>query len=442
MKKEDFRYSFDMIKPDESARKRMLDSIMQYADKNAGKSDEIRTVKYRRVRFRIAIPVFVLTLLVAAGIVMYSIKWQNNESQLTSVPDIASDMAREDAPALFLSQFQIGDRHYIPLTDDLRNGFGLPATINEGDIGEKIADITASKDENLKGKEVYRYVPAGSEAVVAVKGDDGYQLYRFFVFESINNNQDEDAAEYLKLYGVNSAEDIAIVIFIGHSEQSKLQGVTDIIGEITDRKGIARFYDYYSVLKDSSDKYYDKLFNYSGTHSGSSGIEIDMATPPDRPEPDAVGPDKAVPADIVGPDVPVQGSAGYGETGFGSDMPMEIAPVAPAAPDYAEDLPLASDDTATAYPVPGDTPVTLRTRKAPVMTDPASGIMMDTGDGLPGTVQGSTGSAGNALDDSVTIRIYNRSGIYFDSVYYRNIGFINRYEVSEEFAAFLSARFQ
>ena len=82
MKKEDFRYSFDMIKPDESARKRMLDNIMQYADKNAGKSDEIRTVKYRRVRFRIAIPVFVLTLLVAAGIVMYSIKWQNNESQL------------------------------------------------------------------------------------------------------------------------------------------------------------------------------------------------------------------------------------------------------------------------------------------------------------------------------------------------------------------------
>jgi hypothetical protein len=48
---------------------------------------------------------------------------------------------------------------------------------------------------------------------------------------------------------------------------------------------------------------------------------------------------------------------------------------------------------------------------------------------------------GNALGNPITIRIYNKNGIYYDSVYYRNIGFISRYEVGEEFAAFLSARF-
>ena len=36
-----------------------------------------------------------------------------------------------------------------------------------------------------------------------------------------------------------------------------------------------------------------------------------------------------------------------------------------------------------------------------------------------------------------TIRIYNRNGIYYDSMYYANIGFINRYEVSKEFADYL-----
>jgi hypothetical protein len=45
---------------------------------------------------------------------------------------------------------------------------------------------------------------------------------------------------------------------------------------------------------------------------------------------------------------------------------------------------------------------------------------------------------GNALENAITIRIFNKNGIYFDAVYYRNIGFMSRYEISEEFAAFIS----
>lgn len=50
---------------------------------------------------------------------------------------------------------------------------------------------------------MYRYMPAGGEAVVAVKRETGYQLFRFFAFESYLNNQDEDTRDYLELYGIS-----------------------------------------------------------------------------------------------------------------------------------------------------------------------------------------------------------------------------------------------
>lgn len=426
MKKEDLRNSFELIKPDENAKKRMLDNIMR----SAGKKDESH-----RMYLAKAIPAFALTVVVAAGVLMYSLKPGNNGLPPGRVTDLAGDMGMEDAPAPLLDQFQIGDRHYILLADEMRNDFGLPAEIKEGDIGEKLTDITVSPDESLTGREVYRYVPAGCEAVVAVKGDDGYRLFRFFTFESYNSNQDEDAVEYLELYGINSAEDISKVLLIGHSEQGKMFGVDDI-REITDRSEIEQFYGYYSVLKNNSDKYFDRLFNYNGMGTGNRSVGVDIAErermaaaePAGPIEPDAAGkvaPDAAVTQSAGGPDMAVQGRTETGETDFGSDMPMEIAPAAP-------DTPVSANVQA-----PADAPVQ---QKPSATGDPSAGIVTDMGGGASGSVHGSTGSAGNALDLPITIRIYNRNGIYFDSVYNRNIGFINRYEVSDEFAAFLNAR--
>ena len=407
MKKEDLKNSFDLIKPDETARKRMLDNIMQ----NAGKKNESRRIYYMR-----AIPAFAMVAVVAAGVLMHGTLWKNNELPPGNVPGVMTDqaagMGREDAAAPLLDQFRIDDRHYILLTDEMRNEFGLPAMIKDSDIGEKIADITVSPDESLIGSEVFRYVPAGCDAVVAVKCNDSYRLFRFFVFESYNNNQDEDAAEYLELFGINSADDIAKVVFIGHSEQSKLQGVTDIRGVLTDREAIAAFYGFYSVLKNNSDKYFDRLFNYSGkATSGNYGVEIDIAER-ERMAAAEGATGTAVPPDATGPDA-------------------------------TTDLPIKTDDAAIAYQVTADTPVSA---DAPVSTSNAAssgsspGMIMDSGDGAAGSVQGSAGSVGNALDDPITVRIYNKNGIYFDSVYYRNIGFISRYEVNERFAAFLNEK--
>jgi hypothetical protein len=426
VKKEDLRNSLDMIKPDEAAKKRMLGNILYRTGRH-----EDRKVDGRRARslFYRAVPAFALTAVVAAGILIYAVKWKNREHPQDDGPGLAADMAREDAPAMFIDQFQIGNRHYVLLTDDLREDYGLPAAVDEGDIGEEIADIGSSPDKSLTGRGVYRYVPAGGEAVVAVRKDDGYQLYRFFVFESYNNNQDEDAIEYLKLYGINSAEDIAKIRFIGHSERSKELGVTDIRGEITGREGIMRFYEYFSALKNSSDKYFDRLFNYSSTPAGNYSIEIDISVPSDsgsfeidieeRERMAAAEASKgiAVPPDAVGPDTAATGQSGNSDIGFASAAPVSA------------DVPVSSDDPVTVYPTaPAN----------PSASGSSGGTLTDTGDGMPGSVQGSPGSVGNALENAITIRIYNKNGIYFDTVYYRNIGFISRYEISEGFAAFIS----
>jgi hypothetical protein len=455
VRKEDLRSSFDPIKPDETAKKRMLDNILNSVGESAGDDAGNRRAHYmgRRAYYIRAISAFAAVAVVAAGVLMYGSLWKGKNLPPGNLPGVMTDqaagMGREDAVAPLLDQFRIDDRHYILLTDDLRKEFGLPDTISDGDIGEKITDISVSPDERLIGREVFRYVPAGCDAVVAVKGDDGYSLFRFFVFESYNNNQDEDAAKYLELYGIKSADDIAKVVFIGHSERSKLQGIPDIRAELTDRDDIAAFYGFYSVLENSSDKYFDRLFNFGGsggTTSSGHSIEIDIAGRERMAAAESL-PNGTVPPDAVGPDAVVEGSTGSGAAGpgigYGSDMPMEIAPVAPARTEPVADLPMRADDTAVAYPVPADTPVSASTpvsNSNAASSGPSTGIIMDTGDGTTGSVQGSTGAAANALNDPVTIRIYNKNGVYFDSVYYRNIGFINRYEVNERFAAFLSEK--
>jgi hypothetical protein len=47
------------------------------------------------------------------------------------------------------------------------------------------------------------------------------------------------------------------------------------------------------------------------------------------------------------------------------------------------------------------------------------------------------GSAWDALANPITVRIYHQSGVYFETIYYPNVGFMSRFEVSEGFAEFL-----
>lgn len=398
MKKEELRDSFDRIRPDEAAKRRMLDNILnQYERKKR---------IYMPFGLQRAVPALAVVVIIAGGLLTFNLagRYNNNLSNgnKPGVADYSRDV-QEDAVAPLLNQFQFGNRYYILLTDDLRKDFGLPSSIDESDIGEKIGDITASVDSSLIGVEIYSYIPAGCEAVVAVKKDNEYRLFRFFSFESYNRNQDEDAAEYLKLFGIKTSDDIAKIQFIGYSEQGKIQGYTDIIAELTGRDEIADFYKFYSVLKNSSDKYFETLFNFRSQYTGD--VEVDYAVP-DNMDPELTAPDR---------------------TGGAADVMHDIITERER---MAEDLPLATDGNSSSVRS-ADTPVTDRP------SSPGYPNMVDTGNTGSGEVQPSQGSAGYALENWVTIRIYNRKGIFYDSPYYRNIGFISRYEVNEEFREIL-----
>jgi hypothetical protein len=244
-------------------------------------------------------------------------------------------------------QFKIGNKNYIILSEEQKKKFGFASTISISDVGPSITTITTSVDADLKGLEVYKYLPAAGEAVVAVKKDNEYRLFKFLSFDSYNNNQDEDVISYLELYGINSAADITKIQFIGHSDKAKMEGRLDLLKEITDKGTISEFYNYYSVIRNTSEAYFDKLFNYKD----SKGETKDTTPEPTRLSPDSKA---SAPSDEGGKEV-----------------------------------------------------------------------------------KGSPGRAANALNNSLTIRMYNQEGVYFQVEYYPNIGFISRHEVNKEFASFL-----
>jgi hypothetical protein len=130
-----------------------------------------------------------------------------------------------------------------------------------------------------------------------------------------------------------------------------------------------------------------------------------------------VPPDKAGPGMADPDDIPV------GSVAIAEDMPLVIESDSKvgAATDSGGTAAVSADNQATGGGRTG-----------------SSHGVVDMGNTESGVVEPSIGSIGNALDNPVTIRIYNRNGIFYDSVYYVNIGFINRYEVSEEFAGYLS----
>jgi len=355
MKREDLIKALDSIRPDREAERRMLDNILAESKKARKAKGGILS------GYKSAVPAMAAVLAVVAGLTIWGISSGrlygiNTDDNRFNAGDSIGSAPREDAPALLKDQFQLGNRHYVILGEGQRKEFGFPQEVLEDDVGERIARISDSVDESLVGLYVYRYIPAGGEAVVAVGDQSGYRLYKFFAFESYLNNSDEDARDYLELYGIYSADDISRIVFIGTNDQAKLENREMILAELTDRQKIDKFYDYYSVISDSSEKYFERLFNGAR----------DMT------------------------DLP---SAGY---------------------NHASD----ASGPKTGY------------KATPEDQQPQSKSRVESSGGHPGT-------GSDALENPVTIRIYNRKGVYLETVYYPNIGFISRHEVSDEFAAFL-----
>lgn len=75
------------------------------------------------------------------------------------------------------------------------------------------------------------------------------------------------------------------------------------------------------------------------------------------------------------------------------------------------------------------------------ISPPDSGPKSDLEEPIEDTKEHSSpgyeGTAGNALANSVNIRIYHQSGVYYQTMYYPNIEFISRHQVNNDFSNFL-----
>lgn len=391
MKKEDIKKSFANVEPGEMATKRMLKNVLNHRDSK-------KVTSARGFNFKKMVPAVAMVALLAFAVLSFDLVSKSNigypSTDRADENDLASgdtrenmprdSIGREDMAIEIRNQFRIGNRHYILLSEWEREQLNLSKTITSADIGEKIATITDSIDGELKGLNVYKFLPTGGEVIVAVRRNDVYELFRFFSFESYQYNKDEDMITYLHLYGIHSPADISKIQFIGQNEASKIRGQINIIVEITDMANIEEFFNLFSVLKDSSDKFFEKIYNYRKRIQEIPSDPKDLPSDPRR-------------SGAIEP-----GKPGAAE---GSEPILGILP----APD--------SDD-------PVDD------------SDQDQEAIFDRGG--PGQwTEPSEGTIDNALFDAIIIRIYNQQGMPFETVYYPNMGFISRHQVSKELEVFL-----
>ena len=377
MNKQELVDSLHKIEPDEQKKQRIWNKI-------TARQNEKRV----RINYRIAVPALSLVLIVAAGTVTMS--FLNGSSRdglaLSEAGDLAGGISGEMTAMVFF--VEIDGKKYIKLGDDLSKEYGFPQAVTQDQLGEKIATLTDTSDRLYIGKDAYFYKPAGCEAVVAVQTEGGYELFRFFSFISYENNQDEDAAAYLNLYGINNADDIAKIQFIGYSEQAKLENRVDIKAEIADRTEMDKFYGFFSILKNASDDYFSKL--YGSVPQSNVSPEGNSAA--------------SAPADA--PDITL-----FDETGSAASEAFAGS----ASASDESDMVILSEPTVTAE------------QSASTVSSSVSG-----------SIPGSAGIAGDAFVNPQSLRIYNNSGLYFEILYYPNISFISRYAVTPDFADFLA----
>lgn len=243
---------------------------------------------------------------------------------------------------------------------------------------------------------VYRYLPAGCDAVIAVEKNGEISLFQFSSFISYMENRDEDFIAYLELYGIHNADDIKEVQLLHYSEDMKVNGTNPLIVDtnLVSEEELSAFYERFSVLKESSSKYWALLYAQNQPTAPSSSL------PTPKPS-------------------------------YTEDLPTDYGEVYEALPtDYEmyEELP---PDRVYTYEIDPVQPQTSATPFSPLPT-PSPSYSEDFPPDYGGEGGSYSGSTGDALDNVLYLRVIGRNGLYFEMPYYPNIRFLSRYELSEE----------
>ncbi len=279
MNKKDIKTSFDKISPTEEQKEKMLETIISANQKKG---------VYSRIKRYIPVTAAAVFVICAALIVpdiftkpivenftsdstaaadsdlvmmqtektLAEIYTPSETYPATKNPEPTEDLGYDSYIDIHIAQAQqtivFSGRKYRCATDYEVTQYGLKPVISQSDMGEFIAFLDNPPVPELQDAEVCRLKGSDSEAIVLVYDYKNWYYYIFENFVSYEKNQDENASEYLKVFGVSSADDILSIT------------VTDftIPAKSLSRTQISLFYDGFKGLVNSSDTYFKAISEY------------------------------------------------------------------------------------------------------------------------------------------------------------------------------------
>lgn len=176
------------------------------------------------------------------------------ESTIEKDPD--SDAYGEDELP-HIDIYLNGEYLYVQATDEDLKELSIDSDISASDFGEYLGKVTelleydnplltpCSQEPTLAGCEVYRYVPAGCEAVVIVKSNEKCSL-----FVSSDMLGGDNYERLYRLFGVESSDDIVKINYEIYrpDENSSLIELT-AQGTVENKADIEYFYDVTKSLR-------------------------------------------------------------------------------------------------------------------------------------------------------------------------------------------------
>lgn len=161
-------------------------------------------------------------------------------------------------------QFYYKDRVYTELTKEDFEYLTNNKQVSRLDLGKELFKLEYNElevknnttyCEEIGECEVYEYNRIDSEALLVVKGKEGYKLFAFSNF--INETQEElfDATKTIELYNMKAENISSIEILEEKSNDIKLMKT------VTDENLIKKFYEKYKELKDVGNVVYNDDLN-------------------------------------------------------------------------------------------------------------------------------------------------------------------------------------
>ncbi len=144
-----------------------------------------------------------------------------------------------------------GENLYVQATEENFSELSISGELSSSDFGESLGVVSelmvydtplltpCSQEPTLAGCEVYRYAPAGCEAVIIVKGNDKCSL-----FVSANQLSGDNYEKLYKMFGIECADDIVRIDYeiLKPSAQGSMIETTNQ-GTIDNKMDIDYFYD-------------------------------------------------------------------------------------------------------------------------------------------------------------------------------------------------------